>query len=278
MDQLDRLGWAAGFSFLGYGRRIGVRVSDASILSDIRERLPYGWRPSRRDVVERLYSVVVGGEDPESGLRRFNLLYGDSDRLERSVASDPILDSFETNLRMFVAEFARDRTFIHAGVVGWRGRAILIPGRSFSGKTTLVAALVRAGAGYYSDEFAVLDDRGLVHPFHKVMGLRPGVPGQANPVPDPPAKLGSAPLPVGLVVATEYREAGSWRPRRLSAGKAALELISNAVAARREKDAVMRVATQIATSAPVLKGSRGEADETAEAIIRRLEGYSSYLS
>jgi hypothetical protein len=28
-----------------------------------------------------------------------------------------------------------------------------------------VAELVRAGATYYSDEFAVLDSRGRVHPF-----------------------------------------------------------------------------------------------------------------
>src|SRR4051795_2847365 len=31
------------------------------------------------------------------------------------------------------------RVFIHAGVVGWNGGAILIPGASFSGKTRLVA-------------------------------------------------------------------------------------------------------------------------------------------
>jgi uridine kinase len=41
---------------------------------------------------------------------------------------------------------------------------IAIPGRSFSGKTSLVTALVRAGAVYYSDEFAVIDRDGLVRP------------------------------------------------------------------------------------------------------------------
>src|SRR5579864_2048966 len=160
MEALNRLGWADGFSFLGYGRRIGVRVSDPAVLDCLVERLPYGWRPTSGDDVERLYSLIVGGEDARTGLRRFNLLYGDWDRIERSTDLSPVLDAFERDLRMFVAEFARRRVFIHAGAVGWQGRAILLPGQSFTGKTSLVAALVRAGAGYYSDEFAVVDLQG----------------------------------------------------------------------------------------------------------------------
>ena len=55
----------------------------------------------------------------------------------------------------------------HAGVVGWRGRAIVIPGRSHAGKSTLVAELVRRGAVYYCDEFAVLHETGRVHPYRR---------------------------------------------------------------------------------------------------------------
>ena len=53
---------------------------------------------------------------------------------------------------------------MHAGAVAWRDRGIVIPGRSHSGKTTLVRALVEA-ARYYSDEFAVLDPQGRLHPY-----------------------------------------------------------------------------------------------------------------
>jgi predicted ATPase len=44
-----------------------------------------------------------------------------------------------------VATEAPRRVFVHAGVVGWKGQAILVPGRSYSGKTTLIAALMKAG-------------------------------------------------------------------------------------------------------------------------------------
>ena len=72
---------------------------------------------------------------------------------------------FDSLVRILVAEWTRSLVFIHAGAVGWRGKAIVFPGNSFFGKTTLVAELVRRGAAYLSDEYAILDENGVVHPF-----------------------------------------------------------------------------------------------------------------
>jgi hypothetical protein len=41
---------------------------------------------------------------------------------------------------------------------------------SYSGKTTLVSELIRAGATYYSDEYAVIDERGRVHAISAAAG------------------------------------------------------------------------------------------------------------
>ena len=70
--------------------------------------------------------------------------------------------------------------FVHAGVVGWRGLAIVIPGRGSTGKSTLVAELVRRGAVYYSDAFAVLDEAGRVHPYRGAIGLGDEAPSRAT--------------------------------------------------------------------------------------------------
>ena len=43
------------------------------------------------------------------------------------------------HLRALVALHAPDRIFVHAGVVTHGGRTIVIPGKSFTGKTTLSA-------------------------------------------------------------------------------------------------------------------------------------------
>ncbi len=85
---------------------------------------------------------------------------------------EQVMRALESDLQITVALNAKNRLFVHAGVVGWRSQAILIPGRTFSGKSTLVEALVRAGATYYSDEFAVLDSKGRVHPYTRPLSLR----------------------------------------------------------------------------------------------------------
>lgn len=56
--------------------------------------------------------------------------------------SADVLRGFETQMRLTVAEYAPERVFVHAGVVGWKDKAIVIPARSFQGKTSLVAELV----------------------------------------------------------------------------------------------------------------------------------------
>src|SRR5205085_4479546 len=202
MEKIDRLGWAAGFSFSAYGVRAGVRVSDAAVVARLFELLPPGWKISRAAAVERLYSLAAGGACARPGVRRYVLLYGDAERLARTLDLAEALDALESDLKLYVAEAARRRVFVHAGVVGWRGRAVLIPGRSFTGKTTLVAELVRAGAEYYSDEYAVLDATGRVHPFPQPLGVRADGSLYQEPVrvENFGGKAGSRPLPVGLVV------------------------------------------------------------------------------
>src|SRR5439155_6705751 len=85
--------------------------------------------------------------------------------LTRTPSLTEALQTLESDVRLHVAETSKDGLFVHAGVVEWRGKAILIPGLSGSGKSTLVASLITAGAVYYSDEYAVLDWNGWVYPY-----------------------------------------------------------------------------------------------------------------
>jgi len=180
-----------------------------------------------------------------------------------------MLDAFESHLQLTVAEHARRRVFVHAGVVGWKDRAILIPGLSHSGKTTLVERLIRAGATYYSDEYAVLDERGRVHPYPRPLGMRSAE--STNPkrvVPEEiGAEVGLKPLRVGLVISTRYKDEARWRPRRLTRGKGVLELMANTVAARSQPELALTVLPKTLESARILKGVRGEAGEVVDSIL-----------
>src|SRR6185295_969546 len=237
MAKIDRLGWAAGLAFVCHGAHIGIRVNDPEALERLLLHLPPGWKPAASPVVDHLCSLRVGGS-ARPGLRRFHLLYGNAALVARARELDELCDGLESHLSFSVAMTARRRLFVHAGVVGWHGRALVIPGRSLSGKTTLVAALVRAGATYYSDEYAVFDQHGRVHPYPKRLSIReePGKPPRICPVEELGGRAGARPLPVGLIAVAAYTPGARWRPRALSRGQAVLALLGNTVLARIRPD------------------------------------------
>ena len=239
-----------------------MRVTDRSVLDEIVARLPAGWRPRPRPLVDHLVSFVVGGD--AGAVRRFHLLYADARRLVRTTERHEALAVLENHLTQAVAEMAPRRLFVHAGVVGWNGQAILVPGASHAGKSTLVAALLAAGATYYSDEFAVLDPQGRVHPFPRPIRLRDAREIATSLEPEQlGGRRGLGPLPVGLVAVARYDEGARWRPVRLTAGRAVLELLSNTIVARSHPAAAMATLGRVVSRAASFKGRRGEARETA---------------
>jgi hypothetical protein len=181
----------------------------------------------------------------------------------------PVLDRLRQYLMVHVANHAPDRVFVHAGVVGWRGYAILLPGPSFAGKTTLVAELVRAGATYYSDEYAVLDADGLVHPYARDLQMRePGrLEQRAMPIEALNGIGGLGPLPVGNVFFAEYMQGAHWQPQSLSPGLAALEMMRHAIPVQRTPARVMATLSCTMSDAKAWRSMRGEARETAEMIL-----------
>lgn len=267
MDKIDRLGWTEGIAFTLYGARIGIRANDADALKQVLERLPPGWRVLESPIVDWLYSLRIG-KVTRPGMRPYHLLYSNLTRLVRTHEPQQVWEAFEHDVQLAVAQTARRKVFVHAGVVGWRGRAIVMPGKTFTGKSTLVAALVRAGATYYSDEYAVFDSRGRVHPFARPLSLRDEhlrnhkVAWEVQP--------GEKPLPVGLILITAYRPGAEWRTRVLTPGLGVLELLANTVAARDRQPFVLDTLARVAHGARILKGARGEAESFAPFVLERL--------
>lgn len=270
MRKLDRLGWAAGTTVQAYGVRIGLRTNQPEVLEQLTAILPPGWKAARGRTVERIFSLYVGGPGPRPGQRKFHLAYSDFNRIARSHELPEVLETLASELQLYVAEHAKQRVFIHAGVVGWRGQAIVIPGSSMSGKSTLVEALVCAGAEYYSDEYAVLDAAGLVYPFPKLPQRRdPETFRQTGfTVESVGGTMGTRPLPVGTVIISQYEPEATWRPRSLSAGRGVLALMAHAVAARHAPERVLPTLTRLAYRAAILKGSRGEARQLVSALLQ----------
>lgn len=270
MEKVDRLVWAAGISFLAYGLRIGIRANRSEVLKRCLDHLPPRWKSASSPVVDCLYSVIGDGSAGQSKVRSYNLLYAGPFRLARTMDLDKVFEILESDLQVYIAERARNRLFVHAGVVGWQGRAIIIPGSSFSGKTTLVAALIRAGATYYSDEYAVFDRRGRVHPYPRPLCIRQENNGRSKrlPVEAFGGVPGDKPLRVGLIVFTGYQPGKKWRTRSLSPGQAALGLLAHTVPARRRPKSALATIRRVVPGTKVLKGVRGEAEQIVDSLLR----------
>ncbi len=239
--------------FEAYGVRLLVSTNSPELYERLPAILPPGATAcSAEDAKYRLTLDVL----PEGSL----IMFVNDAPFLGGLTFEVALEILENQLHAHVALDAPDRVFVHAGVVGHGQRAIVIPGPSFTGKTTLVAELVRAGAVYYSDEFAVLDDEGLVHPYLKPLSVRADDHQQVD---HSVASLGGAegdrPLQVGTVLVSEYSPGAQWRPSPLSAGDGVLAMLANSVAARSKPAEVMRSITRAVEGATVLKGDRGEA-------------------
>jgi len=171
-----------------------------------------------------------------------------------------------------VAERAPDHLFVHAGVVGWDGHAVVMPGASFAGKTTLVGAWLDAGATYYSDEFAVLDRDGRVHPFARPLTIRDGSIAVTRRVATEAlgAETGTSSLPIGLVLVTAYQAGARWRPRRLTPAQTLLALMRHTVAARGAAAHSMPILKQAVSGGMALASPRGEARALVPVVLRHI--------
>jgi len=181
----------------------------------------------------------------------------------------PVLEQLQRDLMVHVANQAPDRVFVHAGVVGWRGRALVFPGRSFAGKTTLVTELVKAGATYYSDEYAVIDADGRVHPYARDLQMRePGKTEQRSVAVEQLGGVsGAMAIPVAQVLFAEYRECSTWLPEPISAGRAVLEMLQHSIPVQRTPARVMATLSSMMKDATAWRSQRGEARDTARIIL-----------
>ena len=248
-----------------YGRTVAFD-GPAPALTAAKERLPSTYRigsapAERRWAVRRLsgpgWAAIV--ED--------QVLTSRESMVE---ATEAVL----SDLELWIAEYARNRVFVHAGCVAVDGQAIVLPGRSMSGKSSLTAALVRAGADYYSDEYAVFDNRGLVRPYPRRLAIRPydGAAARRVAVEELGGRSGRGPAKVKLIAVLRFDPGAGWQPEPLTRGPALLRLLDNTVAARSRPRAVLSALEGATLDARALEGTRGDADETAARLMSILSG------
>jgi hypothetical protein len=237
-----------------------VCASTEEVLTRIEPHLPLD-RTDGGSVLPARRLGIVSEDDLTFSVYNATVRVSDGGDLELALVM------LEDQVRSYISLHAPGLVFVRAGVVGYRGRAIVIPGDSFSGKTTLVAALVRAGAWYYSDEYAVIDADGRVRPYANAHpgGMKFDIDPQEHI-----AALDRDPLPVGLVAMTYFSPDAAWSPTTVTGAEAAVELLGYAPTVTTRPEETLKGVTRALKQAVILKGERGEADEVAGQLLGQL--------
>jgi len=254
-----------------HGITIEVGANTPELLGQLTQRLPNGSQ-SAADRKTASASFSVRFFEPENDAEHYEL-YRENEMLSDAYELADICDQFESTVGIYVAENSLDYVFIHAGCVSWNGKAILIPGRSYTGKTSLVAMFLKFGATYYSDEFGLLDEEGMLHAYPRSLSLRTqSRSGRLRIAAEEVGALtGSEPIPISHVLVTTYQPGEQWRPEVLTAGQTLLALLDNAVCARTDPERTLRLSAKIASCALGLTGSRGEADDFVSQFLDLLQ-------
>jgi hypothetical protein len=247
--KLDRLGWSAGLSLIAHGVRVGIRTNDRAALSEIKRGLPPGWRPSSTPVVTHLYSYLAGGQATRH-VRRFNLVYSRAALVSRTLEPAKAIEELCAHLRAFIGLAAPRRVFLEGAVAVVSGRAILLPGLEGDVRE-IAAALAARGADIYSNEYAVLDASGRLHPYTQPHSRRPVRP----------------------VLVARLRRGGA-RPasplRTISGARGVLDVLSRVVPVRRKPAAAIEAVTGLCRGACFVRGAWTDANAAAESLLHRL--------
>jgi hypothetical protein len=255
------------FHFESYGVRIKIETDSQRLLDKARltvENTFLGralFIENGIDSTAHVFGIAHDGEH--------YFLYKNGEQVSYGNSEKVFFKYLNGILRIEVAEHTTSRIFVHAGVVGFKGQAIMIPGRSFQGKTTLTAELVRNGAEYYSDEYAVIDKNGFVHPFPRKLSMRYFGASREKEVTveELGGKHGHDPLPVGMVLITAFKTGAKWEPEVLSPGNGIIEIVPHTIPIRQNAKFSLKVLDLVARRAIIVKSPRGDARKFAKFLL-----------
>jgi len=251
-----------------FGVPLAIRTSDPALMPSVRRILPPDNVPIDLGVTQTEFALVRD----KTGM--FHVSQDDRP-LARARELATAIGSLDAHIRLFIASNAPEHVFIHAGAVTHRGLGLLLPGPSLAGKTELVACLVKIGATYYSDEYAVLDPDGLLHPYPKPLSIRTRDRRESTDVDVGRlgGRRGTRPVPVAIIATTHYDATAAWQPEPRSKAAGVMILLAHSGLARRDPARALRSINRAVEHAQIFEGPRGEAEPAARALLAGIEAW-----
>ena len=256
-----------GFGLEAFDSSIHVECADSEIL-DVLDR--YIFPPLVRATTERSSPDIFLRVDRSA--EGFAVFVND----ELAAAATDLHDGVRAAVKALDdAVVHRMKMFraVHAGAVLIDGSALLLPGSSHAGKSSLVAEMLRRGASCFSDEYALLDHKGWVHSYPRPLLLRNGRPRQSLFLPE---DLGSTyavgAAPVGWIFALDYVSSGAWDVHEIEKAEAVMLLLRNTPHEMAISPAMVDFFLHTAAHAVCYAGQRCEVAEAATHVLKLIRG------
>ena len=250
------------FGIRAFGRDIAVASNCQEALATLERFL----LPS----MPRIQSEIVGAEIDLRVLRDghgFRLFCNGTNEFARDLSA--LATQAVRLLDEAIVKCLTNLTAVHAGAVELAGRALLLPGGTHAGKSALVAELLRRGAAYLSDEYALIDAEGQAHPYPRPLLLRNGGLEQVPFLPEEcNARVGNAPLMVRWIFALEYDPAAIWQIAPVPQSEALLILLRNTPHVSTESPRIVPALKRASAGSECYRGRRSNAVEAADEILR----------
>ena len=254
-------------AFEAFGVRAALSANRPELVERLRPLLPPGWQPCAPSDGR---APVRASPPRRPGPTR---LTATKTRSGQGLELELALTMLDSQLRLYVGvEGPRHGLHPRRGRRA-RGQDDRHARASFAGKTTLVAALVDAGATYYSDEFAVIDERGPRPPLREA-----ALACAATAAKQTDHSAREPRLDAGLGAAAARHDRGHQLPagRRMAAAAALVRRGSDGAARKRGPGAGAARSGDAgdlprADDAIVIESERGEADELAPLLLAELE-------
>lgn len=276
---LDQPPSCAGFSEIRcqkFGVSFAVRTDSDRLWQEIhRLALPPGWEVAPETAqVNRCFHLRELNSATGSRFEVQTYRYSSRDSMLIEVDSAYLACLFLGHfIQSYLVEKSADLLFLHAGVVAWNDVAIMLPGDSFAGKSTLVAALLKKGAAYLTDDHAILNRKGEAVPFPNLISIRESCAtiGRRRDISDFSERVMTKPLPVGLIAFVKYFPDSEWAVSELSPQAAALELFHYSYTLQVNAAISLPSIRNAVDHAVAIQGTRGDAELAADQVIELVE-------
>ena len=273
---------ADGIAYRRLSLAFSVRCDDPHVARYI-DRVLARSRVAQPGPAALAYEVIDAGPSAEDS--RFRLLR-DGAWMVGGEDLPTILEDLFARVNLDTVNASDDRVLIHSGAVTTRdGVGVLLPAPAGSGKSTLVAGLVRSGFGYLSDEAAVLQpETARVEPYPIHLSLkgasRDRFP-EARPAAEDRAYLGSTwfidpdairpgsvghPSEMGFVIAHRFAPDASLSIEPLTPAEACVELVQNLMLARRDTPRALDLLARVCRGSTSVRLAYGNLDDAVAAI------------